>query len=158
MFKEGPINDVRQGDLTVYKDERGWLSELMRCDELEGIFYPAMSYISMTLPNQIRGPHAHTEQTDYFCFPGPSTFKLILWDNRKDSPTYQNKVVLFVGEDNPKIVIVPPGVVHGYKNVGQRPGIVVNFPNHLYMGWKRKGAVDEIRYEDDPKFPFVMED
>jgi len=138
-------------------DERGWLAELFREDELEDIPRPVMSYISLTLPGVTRGPHEHVHQTDYFCFLGPSNFKLVLWDNRENSPTYGEKQVFFLGEDNPALAVVPPGVVHGYKNVGVVPGLVVNFPDKLYRGPGRKEEVDEIRHEDDPNSPFKMD-
>lgn len=79
--------------------------------------YPVMSYISMTRPGIQRGPHAHREKTDHFAFCS-STFKFALWDRRTDSPTYMNRKMLFLGEENPKCVIIPPGVVHAYKNIG----------------------------------------
>ena len=60
--------------------------------------------------------------------------------------------------DNPKAVLVPRGIVHAYKNIGCRDGIVINCPNRLYMGAGRRDAVDEIRREDDPDTIFRMED
>ena len=157
-FKRGDIEGVIVRDLRKFVDERGWLAELFRQDEISEEVYPVMSYISMTLPGVTRGPHEHLEQTDYFCFLGPSNFKLVLWDNRKESSTYMNKMVLFVGEDNPKAVIIPPRVVHAYKNVGGKPGIVLNFPNKLYAGWGKKEKVDEVRYEDDPNSIFKVDE
>jgi dTDP-4-dehydrorhamnose 3,5-epimerase len=148
-FNAGEIEGVIIKDLKFYNDERGWLTELFRHDEIDKSVYPVMSYISMTLPGVQRGPHAHKEQTDYFVFLS-STFKLVLWDSREDSPTYMNRKVLFTGKDDPKCVIVPPGVVHAYKNIGTEKGLVLNFPNRLYAGWGKKEPVDEVRYENDP--------
>ena len=51
---------------------------------------------------------------------------------------------------------MPPGVVHGYENVGGVPGLIVNFPDKLYKGTDRSDEVDEIRYENDPDSPFKM--
>jgi len=45
-------------------------------------------------------------------------------------------------------VNVPPKIVHGYKNIGAAPGLVLNFPNRLYGGQFKKEKVDEIRYEN----------
>jgi dTDP-4-dehydrorhamnose 3,5-epimerase len=42
-------------ELTLYKDQRGWLGEIIRDDE-SGI-KPVMSYLSMTKPGLVRGPH-----------------------------------------------------------------------------------------------------
>lgn len=148
-FKDGEIEGIEIRDLRFFNDERGWLSELFRKDDMDESLYPVMAYVSMTKPGIQRGPHAHKEQTDYFAFYS-STFKLVLWDERTDSPTYGNRMALFLGKENPKCVIIPPGVVHAYKNVGSEDGLVLNFPNRLYAGWGKKEPVDEIRYEDDP--------
>ncbi|MGH9916733.1 MAG: dTDP-4-dehydrorhamnose 3,5-epimerase family protein [Pyrinomonadaceae bacterium] len=157
-FKRAQIKDVVVKNLAKFVDERGWLSEIFRHDELTEEFYPHMAYISSTQPQVTRGPHEHVDQADLFCFIGPSNFKLRLWDNRKDSETYMNMMTLFVGEDNPKSIIIPKGIVHAYRNIGTGPGIVINCPNRLFMGAGKKEPIDEIRHEDDPNTIFRIED
>ncbi|RJQ49085.1 MAG: dTDP-4-dehydrorhamnose 3,5-epimerase, partial [Nitrospiraceae bacterium] len=49
-------------------------------------------------------------------------------------------------------------IVHAYKNIGIVDGLVINLPDRLYKGWGKTEPVDEIRYEDDPKTPFRIED
>jgi dTDP-4-dehydrorhamnose 3,5-epimerase len=157
-FRTGDIRGVVVRELKKYADKRGWLAELFREDEVGEEFLPAMAYTSATLPGVQRGPHEHREQADYFCFIGPSNFKLRMWDNRPDSETYGSVMTLLAGEDAPRSVIIPRGVVHAYKNVGAAPGIVINLPNRLYMGEGRREPVDEIRHEDDPDTVYRMED
>lgn len=157
-FRPGEIKDVFVYSLKKYDDDRGWLAELFRHDELEPEFHPAMSYISFTKPGVLRGPHEHVDQADLFCFLGPSTFKLRLWDNRKDSPTFNTVMTFFVGEDDARAVVIPKGVVHGYKNIGAVDGMVINCPNRLYMGEGKREPIDEIRHEDDPDTIYRMED
>lgn len=156
-FKPGEINGIVIEDLVRNEDDRGWLIELFRKDMIEDGIFPQMSYISLTYPGITRGPHEHLDQTDYFCFTGSSTFKLVLWDNRKDSATYMKKMVLNIGENSLMVVIVPPGIVHAYKNTGDKPGIIINLPNRLYAGWGKKKKVDEIRYEDNQNSPFKVD-
>lgn len=139
-------------------DERGWLAECFRQDDIPMELFPSMAYVSVTQPGIIRGPHEHVEQTDYFCFIGPSNFKVILWDNRRDSPTFNFRQVIFAGDDRPKIVIVPPGIVHAYQNIGNVGGQVLNFPNRLYGGTNRAHEVDEIRHESNAVSPFKVEE
>ena len=157
LFKVGNIDGVDIRDLRKYADKRGWLAELFRHDELSEEFYPAMTYISSTDPGTTRGPHEHVDQADLFCFIGPSSFKLRMWDNRINSDTYKNVMTVVVGENNPKSVIVPAGVVHAYQNIGEVQGIVINCPNRLYMGEGKRQEIDEIRHEDDPDTVFRME-
>ncbi len=158
MFKDAQVDGVIVKDLKKYTDERGWLIEIFRQDELEEKFYPVMSYISMTNRQVARGPHEHVDQADLFGFIGPSTFKIYLWDNRKDSPTYMNRMIITAGEDEPKLILVPPGVVHAYKNIGNQLGMVTNYPNRLFMGEGKKEKVDEIRHEHNPNTIFKIED
>jgi len=155
---DGEIKGVVVRKLQRYFDSRGWLTELFRQDEVEAEFLPAMAYISSTNPGVTRGPHEHWDQADYFCFIGPSNFKLRLWDNRNDSETFGRMMTLVLGEDNPAAVLIPAGVVHGYQNVGEIDGIVINCPNRLYAGAGRKEKVDEIRHENNGETTFRMDD
>lgn len=132
--------------------------ELHREDEMAGEPVPAMMYASMTLPGIARGPHEHIEQTDRFCFFGPSDFLIVLWDNRPASPTFNHRMKLVAGQSSPRLVVVPHGVVHGYRNIGTESGLVLNLPNQLYRGRHRQEKADEIRHECDPESPFRIED
>ena len=156
-FTIGPIDGVTVKDLSKHQDARGWLVELFRKDELPHEYLPAMSYISETLPGIARGPHEHRDQADVFCFLGPSVFRIYLWDARKSSKTYGSKMAFDAGETAPRSVIIPAGVVHAYKNIGQTSGWVVNLPNRLYAGEGRKEVVDEIRHEGDANTMYTLD-
>jgi len=155
---KGQIEGVTIKKLVKHLDRRGFLCETFRLDELPPDLRPVMSYISYTEPGIARGPHEHLEQTDIFAFTGPGNFLIKLWDNRENSPSYQVQMEFIAGRDNPLLVIIPPRVVHGYKNLSAcERGMVLNFPDRLYMGPGKKDAVDEVRYEDDPGSPFQMD-
>jgi dTDP-4-dehydrorhamnose 3,5-epimerase len=150
----GTIDGVVVRPLVRHSDHRGWLVELFRADELPHDLTAAMAYVSQTAPGVVRGPHEHLEQTDYFAFLGPGDFDVYLWDARPRSPTFGAQVVLRCGESRPSAVIVPPGVVHAYKNVSSVAGWVFNAPNRLYGGWGRRQPIDEIRHENRPDSPY----
>jgi dTDP-4-dehydrorhamnose 3,5-epimerase len=133
--------------LTKYNDDRGWLTEIFRNDEID--YDPAMAYVSVTNPGVVRGPHEHHEQADCFVFLGPGNFELHLWDRRADSVNKDEHQILEVGENNPTLVIVPPGVVHGYKCIGETSAYSINFPDKLYKGKNKAEEIDEIRHEQD---------
>ena len=156
-FRDGHIEGVILQPLVRCEDERGWLVEVFRQDELEAEHLPVMGYLSQTLPGVARGPHEHGEQTDVFAFLGPGDFKLYCWDERAESPTFGKRITRVVGESYPMRVIVPPGVVHAYKNISPVPALVVNCPNRLYAGPVRRGPVDEIRHEDRADCPYVLD-
>ncbi|MFH1522784.1 MAG: dTDP-4-dehydrorhamnose 3,5-epimerase family protein [Patescibacteria group bacterium] len=142
-------------------DQRGWLAEIWRSDEAPILesgkgYKPVMSYISVTKPGKVRGPHEHVKQYDCFVFAGPGTFEIYLWDNRKKSETNGEYLKIKVGEKNQTLVVVPPGVVHGYKCVSNIDGWCVNLPNKLYRGKNKKEEVDEIRWEEEANGPYVI--
>lgn len=148
------IKDVKIKKLEKYDDERGWLMEIYRDDELD--YQPVMGYVSATKNGVVRGPHEHKEQSDCFVFLGPGNFELYLWDNREDSPTNGENIKIEVGENNPTMVIVPPGVVHGYKCVSKEDAYCINLPDKLYKGEDKKQEVDEIRWEKMEDSPFKI--
>jgi|GEM_PF-33347 dTDP-4-dehydrorhamnose reductase len=150
------IPGVKIIPLKKWEDQRGWLCEIWRRDEIHPVEVPAMTYLSVTHPQAVRGPHEHVNQTDLFAFLGPSIFRLHLWDNRPDSETFGLYETFDGGEGEPFVAIVPPGVVHGYKNIGIVDGAVVNSANQLYKGEGRREEVDEIRHEVDPNSQFKI--
>jgi len=156
-MNESTIQGVSITPLKKYTDQRGWLSEIYRDDELPEGVCPAMSYVSETLPGVARGPHEHHEQTDIFVFLGPGMFRLYLWDARKDSPTFGTKMKVEVGVENPVRAIVPPGVVHAYRCISETPGWCINLPDKLYAGWGKKDPVDEIRHENEVNSAYQLD-
>jgi dTDP-4-dehydrorhamnose 3,5-epimerase len=149
------INNVVIKKINKYEDERGWLAEIYRSDEIN--YKPVMAYFSVTKPGIIRGPHEHIYQSDYFIFVGPGDFELYLWDRRKDSQTNGKYMKIEVGENNPTLVIVPPGVVHGYKCVSKIPAYSINLPDKLYRGEKKIEEPDEIRWEINLESPYKID-
>ncbi len=149
-----PISGVIISRLEKYEDQRGWLSEFYRADMLD--HQPAMAYISSTLPGQSRGPHEHLYQTDLFIFADPGEFKLYVWDNRPESPTYRQKHTDIFGGEHQALVIVPPRIVHAYRCVSEVSGLVINLPDKLYAGVGKSQPVDEIRHED-LESPFILD-
>lgn len=146
------INGVIIKKLSEIKDERGLLCEIYRndFDKIQN----AMAYVSHTDFSAVRGPHEHAEQTDFFVFIGYGDFEFYLWDNRKNSKTYGAHQKIIVGESNKVSVLVPPGVVHGYKSISKNGSFSINLPDRLYAGSNKKEAVDEIRHENNPASKF----
>lgn len=134
--------------INKFNDARGWLAETFRNDEFS--YKPVMAYVSSTKPGIVRGPHEHKKQSDFFVFIGPGDFELHLWD-KKDK-----YLKLKAGEKNPTAVLVPPGIVHGYKCISKKDGWVINLPDKLYKGKNKKNKVDEIRWELVSNSPYKI--
>ena len=65
-FKNGEIEGVIIKKLEKFSDERGFLVETFRIDNLPNKLKPVMSYISYTKAGIARGPHEHKKQSDIF--------------------------------------------------------------------------------------------
>lgn len=129
----------------AFNDDRGTLMEFYRIDEANLV--PQMGYISWTKPGIARGPHEHERQTDVFIFLD-GEYDLHLWGDADGSGEMSKEVWRGLGKNKPTQVVVPPGVIHAYKNVGESDAFVLNCPDQLYAGWGKKRPVDEIRHED----------
>jgi dTDP-4-dehydrorhamnose 3,5-epimerase len=124
------IEGVKTKNLKVIPDERGLLMEMLRCDD--EIFQQfGQVYLSVVYPGVVKGWHYHKIQTDNLVIV-KGMAKVVLHDGRDGSPTKGETVELFLGERNPKLVVVPPLVLHGMKGIGLEPAYLVNVPTHPY--------------------------
>jgi len=94
--------------------------------------------------------HVHLTTTDrLFCALGE--LLLVLFDARAASPTAGAVSEHRFGERRPKVVSVPPGVVHGVQVVGQRPAVLLNAVDRAY----RYDDPDHYRIPaDSPDVPY----
>jgi dTDP-4-dehydrorhamnose 3,5-epimerase len=154
IFEIPGLPGVRVEALPLFKDTRGSLHELFRTDEIPAGFKPLMACSSWSLPGVTRGPHQHVGQDDYFTFAGPSDFDVYLWDDRPGSSKATRGWLINAGEKSPARIYVPRGVVHAYRNAGNKPGLVVTVTSLLFKGENRRDPVDEIRHELNPHSPY----
>ncbi|MCX7766037.1 MAG: dTDP-4-dehydrorhamnose 3,5-epimerase family protein, partial [Candidatus Sumerlaeia bacterium] len=54
------------------------------------------------------------------------------YDARDNSPTKGEINEFFIGEHNPLLIHIPPGVMHGWRCISQYEAIVVNVPTEVY--------------------------
>lgn len=146
------IDGIIVKQLKRHADERGYLMEMLREDWPEfGGF--AQTYISMNYPGVIRAWHYHKLQDDYWVVP-KGMVKAVVYDARKDSPTYGEVNEFFMGDNNPILLKIPVGTMHGYKTVGTEPSLLINFPTKLY----NREEPDEYRAAyDSPDIPYDWE-
>ena len=140
---EHAIDGIILKKLNVIPDERGWLMEILRCDDL---FFEKFGqvYLTTAYPNVVKAWHYHKKQTDNFtCIHG--MMKVVLYDARKKSPTYKSLMELFIGEQNPLLISVPPGVYHGFKAIGEKTAYFLSIPTLPY-NYKKP---DEFRLPPD---------
>jgi dTDP-4-dehydrorhamnose 3,5-epimerase len=118
------IKGVAVHALRRIPDERGMVMHMLRADapHFEGF---GEIYFSTIYPGVVKGWHLHRRMTlNYAVVSG--MIKLVLYDERDDSPTRSEVMELFVGDQNYVLVTVPPLVWNGFKGVGTAPAIVAN--------------------------------
>ena len=138
-------------------DERGWVFECFRQDELTEDIYPVMATASVTRPNILRGPHEHRQMTENVTFTGKVPYKLYFWDNRMESLTYIQDTTLLIPEGKVINLVIPAGVVFAYKNIGKKDGLAINCPNKLFKGKGYRDEEDTIRHENNPNSPYKID-
>jgi dTDP-4-dehydrorhamnose 3,5-epimerase len=118
------INGVVIKKLNIIPDERGKIMHMLK--ETDDIFERfGEIYFSVVYPDVVKGWHLHKQMTlNYATVSG--MIKLVLYDGRKDSPTYKEIQEIFMGEDNYVLVKIPAGITNGFKGMGVKPAIVAN--------------------------------
>ena len=118
------IEGVAVHALQRIPDERGMVMHMLRADAPHFERFGEI-YFSTVYPNVVKGWHRHRRMTlNYAVVSG--MIKLVLYDDRDDSPTRSELMELFVGDQNYVLVTVPPLVWNGFKGVGTAPAIVAN--------------------------------
>ena len=128
------IGEVEIKPFAVWPDDRGYFMEVARTGQgLVAGFSPASTQISAALnyPGIIKAFHYHKLQTDFWV-PAAGLLQVTLVDLRVGSRTYGVKNTLYVGNLRPWQILIPPGVAHGYKVIGEQPSMLVYVTNRTY--------------------------
>jgi dTDP-4-dehydrorhamnose 3,5-epimerase len=118
----------------VWPDDRGYFLEVARLGQgLVTEFAAGTSQVSAALnyPGIIKAFHFHRFQTDYWV-PAAGLLQVALVDLRRSSRTYAAKNTLYIGTLRPWQLLIPPGVAHGYKVIGDQPSVLIYITNRTY--------------------------
>ena len=146
------IDSVLIHPLKKISDERGKIMHMLRADDPHFIGFGEI-YFSVVYPGVVKGWHLHQKMTlNYAVVTG--MIKLVLYDERPESPTRGELMEIFIGDDNYQLVKIPPLVWNGFKGIGTIPAIVANcaslphdkneisrldpFDNHIPYNWELK--------------------
>ena len=88
-------------------------------------------HITTTFAGRVRAWGLHPLGTDRL-FVVSGLVKLVVYDGRRDSPTVGRWNEFVVSEKNPGLLIVPPNLYHGWKNIGTTEAIIINMPDRMY--------------------------
>jgi dTDP-4-dehydrorhamnose 3,5-epimerase len=86
---------------------------------------------TLTYPGTIKAIHYHAEQTDLWA-PVSGMLQVFLYDLRCKSKTFGVINTIYAGKFHPWEILIPPGVVHGYKALGVEPVQLLYFTDRHY--------------------------
>lgn len=143
------IDGVNTKNLKFLPDERGRLMEIMRNDEK--IFENfGQVYLTTNNPGVVKAWHHHKIQTDFVCCV-KGQIKVVLYDAREDSKSYGEINEFHIGDFNPMLISIPPGVYHGWKCISNDEALIISVPTEPYNYEKP----DEYRLPPDtPDIPY----
>ncbi|WP_425990213.1 dTDP-4-dehydrorhamnose 3,5-epimerase family protein [Afipia sp. DC4300-2b1] len=146
------IDGVTVTPLVTRADHRGGLTELLTTRD--GLSQPIVHvYEVEAKAGSLRGWVYHRHQSDRLAFTR-GRFRVVLLDIRQDSPTFNKLSVLILGKERPRLLRIPPFIVHAVQNLGE-DATFINMPTRVYD----PRDPDKCRLPiDDPRIPFSFRD
>jgi dTDP-4-dehydrorhamnose 3,5-epimerase len=120
--------------VAIWPDDRGLFFEVARVGKgMIAGFSPDTLQVSATFtyPGSIKAFHYHLNQTDCWV-PTLGMLQVALVDLRDGSSTVGEKNTLYVGVHRPWRILIPPGIAHGYKVIGDTLAGVIYVTNRFY--------------------------
>ncbi|HYO83597.1 MAG TPA: dTDP-4-dehydrorhamnose 3,5-epimerase family protein [Bryobacteraceae bacterium] len=118
----------------LWPDDRGFFLEILRVGKgLGAQFDPASTQVSaaLTYPHAIKAFHYHLHQTDLWAA-AQGMLQVALVDLRSGSSTFGVRNTLYIGTLRPWQILIPPGVGHGYKVIGNDPAMLIYVTDRFY--------------------------
>lgn len=145
----GKIHDVIIKPLVTHSDDRGYFREILRDDDALLKRF-GQTAITRTYPGVIKAFHWHRDQDDLW-YVADGMARIVLYDRRPESPTCGQTQVIYAGEDNPVLILIPTGLAHGYQVIGHKPVLLFYHVTKSYD----PAHPDEQRIPfDDPEINF----
>ena len=119
MLVKNMIDGVKIKQLKVFPDGRGFITEVIKQGENIFVEVQQTTYTE-TYPGVIKAFHWHKKQTDVW-FVATGMAQVVLYDLRKNSSTFKQTDIFYLGEQNRALLLIPPGVAHGYRVLGNEP-------------------------------------
>jgi dTDP-4-dehydrorhamnose 3,5-epimerase len=146
------LHDLKIIPLHSHCDARGRVMEILRRDDPHFHGF-GQAYFSTIYPGVVKAWHAHLKQHDAMTAI-KGMCRIGLFDDRPNSPTQGQAQEVVTGEFHPLLLIIPPGVFHGFKAIGTAETLLVNLPSEPY----NPQEPDELRRPwNDPTIPFNWE-
>ena len=126
-----PVEGVIHRLARPVSHHHGHLTEAFRADWGVTDFAVVQVNLTVTFPGRVRAWGIHRLTVDRL-FAATGSLNIVCFDGRPDSPTYGALNQFLLGERNQGLVVIPPGVWHGWQNVGADEATIVSMPSRLY--------------------------
>jgi len=130
-LRQDPIDGLRFRATRPVPHEDGTVAEVARAVWPEIDLPIVQVHITTTLPTRIRAWGLHQASTDRL-FVVKGLVSIVVYDAREDSPTYGCLNEFRVSERNPGLLVIPPNLFHGWKNIGVDEAFIINMPSAQY--------------------------
>lgn len=137
------IEGVKQVELKAHIDDRGYLIEVLRSSDEHFTKFGQVYLVGNFSRGTIRAFHKHNVLWDWF-FISHGAAKFILVDDREKSKTYKQKDTYVVSSRNPSLIVVPPGVYHGWMSL-ENDTQLISIASEVY----NRKKPDEVRIAPD---------
>lgn len=129
-MSDAPLHGVVVREREPIANVQGTIHHIVRADDTELYRGFGEAYASIIEPGVIKGWHQHEEQWSLLsCVAGEVA--LALHDPRADSPTQGRMMHVALAQPGVRrTVLIPPGIIYGWKNAGVGPAVLVNCATH----------------------------
>lgn len=109
--------------LSIIHDERGWLVEILKNEDISGAF--GQIYTTVAYPGKVKGNHYHKKKTEWvYIVCGKAKMAFL---NVETGESSQMTVA-----DNTTVIKIPPMIAHGFKNTGSETLYVMIYSDKVY--------------------------
>lgn len=130
-LKLEPINGLRFRRTRPVPHEDGMVIEVARHAWAEIDLPIVQVHITTTLAGRVRAWGLHRHSTDRL-FVARGLVSIVVFDGRLDSPTYGACNEIRLSDRNPGLLVIPPNLYHGWKNLGVEEAFIINMPSSPY--------------------------
>jgi dTDP-4-dehydrorhamnose 3,5-epimerase len=130
-LRQDPIEGLRFRPVRPVPHEDGVVSEVARASWDEIDLPVKQVHITTTLPGRIRAWGLHQISTDRL-FVVKGLVSIVVYDGREHSATFGCANEFRVSERNPGLLVIPPNLFHGWKNIGVDEAFIINMPSSEY--------------------------
>ena len=119
------INGIEIVKLNQIVDAKGSVLHMIKSSSPEFKNF-GECYISEINYNSIKGWKLHSKQTQNISVPS-GKIKMILYDFREDSSTFNQLIKITLGRPNNYFrITIPPGIIYGFKCISSPNALLVN--------------------------------